>query len=74
MWSQSRRRWNGNGADGFNRPPPLFNNGTMKAVIVSGVRTSFTLLNEMMRRDVELGVVTVCAAGGMGLAMVLERV
>jgi acetyl-CoA acetyltransferase len=31
-----------------------------------------TLLNEMKRRDVELGMVTVCAAGGMGFAMVME--
>jgi acetyl-CoA acetyltransferase len=32
------------------------------------------LLNEMGRRDVELGLVTVCAAGGLGAAMVLERI
>jgi len=39
----------------------------------TGVRVTMTLLNEMRRRDVELGMVTVCAAGGMGFAMVLER-
>ena len=33
-----------------------------------------TLLDEMERRDVALGVVTLCAAGGMGIAAVLERV
>jgi acetyl-CoA acetyltransferase len=27
----------------------------------------------MRRRDVDLGLVTVCAAGGLGFAMVLER-
>lgn len=40
----------------------------------TGARVTTTLLNEMKRRDVELGLVTVCAAGGMGFAMVLERV
>ena len=40
----------------------------------TGGRVTMTLLNEMVRRDVELGMVTVCAAGGMGFAMVLERV
>lgn len=40
----------------------------------TGARVTTTLLNEMARRDVELGLVTVCAAGGMGFAMVLERV
>jgi acetyl-CoA acyltransferase len=39
----------------------------------TGGRVTLTLLNEMRRRDVELGMVTVCAAGGMGFAMVLER-
>ena len=40
----------------------------------TGARLTTTLLNEMHRRDVELGLVTVCAAGGMGFAMVLERI
>lgn len=40
----------------------------------TGGRVTTTLLNEMHRRDVELGLVTVCAAGGLGVAMVLERV
>lgn len=39
----------------------------------TGGRLTMTLLHEMARRDVELGLVTVCAAGGMGFAMVLER-
>ncbi len=39
----------------------------------TGGRVTVTLLNEMARRDAELGLVTVCAAGGMGFAMVLER-
>lgn len=40
----------------------------------TGARVTTTLLNEMKRRDVELGLVTVCAAGGLGFAMVLERI
>ena len=40
----------------------------------TGGRITTTLLNEMARRDATLGLMTVCAAGGMGFAMVLERV
>ncbi len=39
----------------------------------TGGRLTITLLNEMRRRDIQLGMVTVCAAGGLGFAMVLER-
>jgi acetyl-CoA acyltransferase len=39
----------------------------------TGGRVTLTLLNEMNRRDVQFGLVTVCAAGGLGFAMVLER-
>ncbi len=39
----------------------------------TGGRLTVTLLNEMARRDVEFGLITVCAAGGMGFAMVVER-
>jgi len=39
----------------------------------TGGRLTVTLLNEMARRGVEFGLITVCAAGGMGFAMVLER-
>jgi len=40
----------------------------------TGGRVTMTLANEMKRRDVEFGLITVCAAGGLGLAMVVERV
>jgi len=33
-----------------------------------------TLLDEMERRDVATGVVTMCTGGGMGTATVIERV
>jgi acetyl-CoA acyltransferase len=39
----------------------------------TGARLTTTLLNEMRRRDAGLGLVTVCAAGALGFAMVIER-
>ncbi|HSW28845.1 MAG TPA: acetyl-CoA C-acyltransferase [Longimicrobiales bacterium] len=39
----------------------------------TGARLTLTLVNEMARRDVQFGLLTLCAAGGMGFAMVLER-
>lgn len=39
----------------------------------TGGRIVTTLENEMKRRDVQFGLVSVCAQGGMGFAMVLER-
>jgi acetyl-CoA acyltransferase len=39
----------------------------------TGARITLTLANEMARRDVQLGLISVCAQGGMGFAMVLER-
>jgi acetyl-CoA acyltransferase len=39
----------------------------------TGARLTTTLLNEMKRRGLGLGLLTVCAAGAMGFAMVLER-
>ena len=38
----------------------------------TGARITTTLCNEMQRRGVEFGLMTVCAAGGMGFAMVVE--
>lgn len=39
----------------------------------TGARLTLTLANEMRRRDVQFGLISVCAQGGMGFAMVLER-
>jgi acetyl-CoA acyltransferase len=39
----------------------------------TGGRITTTLANEMRRRDVQFGLISVCAQGGMGFAMVLER-
>ena len=39
----------------------------------TGARLVTTLANEMQRRDVQFGLVSICAQGGMGYAVVLER-
>ena len=39
----------------------------------TGGRLTTTLANEMVRRDVQFGLISICAQGGMGFAMVLER-
>ena len=39
----------------------------------TGARVVTTLANEMRRRDVQFGLASVCAAGGNGVAIVLER-
>jgi acetyl-CoA acyltransferase len=40
----------------------------------TGGRLTLTLANEMRRRDVQFGLISICTQGGMGFAMVLERV
>ena len=40
----------------------------------SGSRIIVTLIHEMMKREVRYGLATLCVAGGMGLATVLELV
>ena len=40
----------------------------------TGARIVTTLSHEMVRRDVQFGLISICAQGGMGYAMVLERV
>ena len=40
----------------------------------SGTRILTTLLYEMARRDVELGIAAMCIGGGQGIAMVVDRV
>jgi acetyl-CoA acyltransferase len=39
----------------------------------TGARLVTTLANEMRRRDVQFGLISICAQGGMGFALVLER-
>jgi len=38
----------------------------------TGARLTTTLVNEMRRRGAEFGLISICAQGGMGFAMVLE--
>lgn len=40
----------------------------------TGVRITTTLLHEMQKREAKLGLATLCVSGGMGLALLLERV
>jgi acetyl-CoA C-acetyltransferase len=40
----------------------------------TGVRITTTLLHEMAKRRAKLGISTLCVSGGMGLALLLERV
>jgi acetyl-CoA acyltransferase len=39
----------------------------------TGARVTTTLCNELTRRGGQFGLLTVCAAGGLGFAMVIER-
>jgi acetyl-CoA C-acetyltransferase/acetyl-CoA acyltransferase len=39
----------------------------------TGTRIILTLLHEMKRRDVELGIASLCVGGGQGAAILLER-
>lgn len=39
----------------------------------TGGRVTIQLLRELERRSLNLGLITVCAAGGVGFAMVVER-
>ena len=39
----------------------------------SGARILVTLLHEMIKRDVRLGLATLCIGGGMGLSVIVER-
>ena len=39
----------------------------------TGARITTTLANELVRRGGQFGLMTVCAAGGLGFAMVIER-
>lgn len=40
----------------------------------TGVRITTTLLSEMKKREARFGLSTLCVSGGMGLALLLERV
>jgi acetyl-CoA C-acetyltransferase len=39
----------------------------------TGTRLIVTLIHEMQKRDLKLGLATLCAGGGMGFAVIIER-
>jgi acetyl-CoA C-acetyltransferase len=40
---------------------------------MGGARLTTTLINSMVERDAQIGLVTMCAAGGQGMSVILER-
>jgi acetyl-CoA C-acetyltransferase len=61
---------------GLNRDIVNVNGGAIALghpVGMSGGRLVLTLLHEMKRRDITLGLASLCVGGGQGAAMVLER-
>jgi acetyl-CoA C-acetyltransferase len=61
---------------GLNREIVNVNGGAIALghpVGMSGARLAITLLREMKRRNLSLGVISLCVGGGIGSAMVLER-
>jgi acetyl-CoA C-acetyltransferase len=42
-------------------------------IAATGARMVVSMINELIRQDKALGVVSMCAGGGMGSALVLER-
>ncbi|HEY3737086.1 MAG TPA: thiolase family protein [Jatrophihabitans sp.] len=42
-------------------------------IAATGARMVVTMLNELKRQDAQFGVVSMCAGGGMGSALVVER-
>ncbi len=43
-------------------------------IAATGARMVVTMLNELARRDLTLGLVSMCAGGGMGSALIVERI
>ncbi|NWF54877.1 MAG: acetyl-CoA C-acyltransferase, partial [Syntrophaceae bacterium] len=39
----------------------------------TGARIVITLLYEMARRGLKMGLATLCVGGGMGMSMIVER-
>jgi len=62
---------------GFNMDIVNVNGGALALghpVGASGARIIVTLLHEMKKRDNKLGLATLCIGGGMGVAVIVERV
>src|SRR5262249_24410083 len=61
----------------FDHSRPNVNGGAIALghpIGCTGVRITTTLLHEMEKRKAKLGLATLCVSGGMGLALLVERV
>jgi acetyl-CoA C-acetyltransferase len=61
----------------FNREKLNVNGGAIALghpIGCTGTRITVTLLHEMRKRKIKLGVATLCVSGGMGMALALENV
>ncbi|MEZ4651736.1 MAG: thiolase family protein [Candidatus Eisenbacteria bacterium] len=61
---------------GFDRDRLNVNGGAIALghpIGCTGARITVSLLHEMRRRDVRLGLSTLCVSGGLGMAMLFER-
>jgi hypothetical protein len=45
----------------------------LAANVLTGARITTTLLHALQAKDKQVGLETMCAAGGQGMAMVIER-
>jgi acetyl-CoA C-acetyltransferase len=43
-------------------------------IAATGARMAVSIIHELARRDSHIGVVAMCAGGGMGSALVVERI
>jgi acetyl-CoA C-acetyltransferase len=43
-------------------------------IAATGTRMLITMLAELARRDAQFGCISMCAGGGMGSAMIVERI
>jgi acetyl-CoA C-acetyltransferase len=62
---------------GFDRDRLNVNGGAIALghpIGATGARITVTLLHEMAKRDAELGLATLCVSGGLGMAVLFERV
>jgi acetyl-CoA C-acetyltransferase len=48
--------------------------GARTAVGCTGARITYSLAMQLRKRDLHLGLATLCIGGGQGMAIVLERV
>ena len=61
---------------GFNHEKLNVNGGAIALghpIGASGTRILVTLLHEMQKRDVKLGLATLCIGGGQGVATIIQR-